>query len=434
VRAREKASMTGASAWLEELGLGQYAQVFAEQSIDFSVISDLTEGDLEKLGIPLSHRKRMLKAIGALAGANRAADTDQASVAPPRLSPERRQLTLLFCDLVGSAALASELDPEDLSDVIHKLQDTCAAVIKQAGGYVAKYSGDGVFAYFGYPEAQEDEAEQAVRAGLALIETVLKIKTSVDAALEVRVGIATGTVIVADLLMGQGTGVQDVVGDTPNLAARLQTLAEPGTVLICANTRRLTEGYFECRDLGSLAIKGWAEPVQARQVLGPSGVESRFKARHRAKLPPLIGREEEIALLSSRWRDAIQGEGRVVVLAGEPGIGKSHIALAFEEQVASEPHIPLRYFCSAQHCNSALFPFIGQLERAARFERSDSPAKKLAKLKDLLAQSSSNTDDVAVLASLWLATVSVVRGELPRASNPSRVYQVPPKRAAIGRH
>jgi class 3 adenylate cyclase len=245
VRAAARAKrrqMTRAAAWLEELGLGQYAQVFAEQSIDFSVISDLTEVDLEKLGIPLGHRKRMLKAIGALAGANRAADTDQASVAPPRLSPERRQLTLLFCDLVGSTALASELDPEDLSDVIHKLQDSCAAVIKQAGGYVAKYSGDGVFAYFGYPDAQEDEAEQAVRAGLALIETVPKIKTSVDAALQVRVGIATGTVIVGDLLMGQGTGVQDVVGDTPNLAARLQTLAGPGTVLICANTRRLTEG------------------------------------------------------------------------------------------------------------------------------------------------------------------------------------------------
>ena len=392
--------MTRTAAWLEELGLGQYAQVFAEQSIDFGVISDLTEVDLEKLGIPLGHRKRMLKAIGALAGANRAADTDQAFVAPPRLSPERRQLTLLFCDLVGSTALASELDPEDLRDVVHKLQDTCAAVIKQAGGYVAKYSGDGVFAYFGYPEAQEDEAEQAVRAGLALIETVPKIKTSVDAALQVRVGIATGTVIVGDLLMGQGTGVQDVVGDSPNLAARLQTLGGPGTVLICANTRRLTEGYFEYRDLGSLAIKGWAEPVPAWQVLGPSGVESRFKARHSAKPPPLIGREEEIALLSSRWRDAIQGEGRVVVLAGEPGIGKSHIALAFEERVASEPHTPLRYFCSAQHCNSALFPFIGQLERAARFERSDSPAKKLAKLEDLLAQSSSNADDLAVFASL----------------------------------
>ena len=264
---------------------------------------------------------------------------------------------------------------------------------------VARYVGDAVIAHFGYPEAQEDEIEQAVRAGLALIEAVPNVRTNVDAALQVRVGIATGTVVVGDI-MRDGTGLQEVVGGAPTIAAGLQVLAEPGTVLICANTHRLTEGYFDCREVGPVAIKNWVEPIPAWQVLGTSGVESRFQARHRTKLPLLIGREEEIALLSSRWRHAVQGEGRIVVLTGEPGIGKSHIARAFEERVASEPSKLLRYFCSAQDRNSALFPFVTQLQRTAQFQRGDTSAGKLAKLEALLAQSSIGAEDVAVLANL----------------------------------
>src|SRR5262249_36167105 len=231
---------------------------------------------------------------------------------------------------------------------------------------IARYTGDGALAYFGYPRAQEDDAEQAVRAALTLVDAIANLRTTADAALQVRIGLATGTVIVSELLH-ETAAEQAVVGETPNLAARLQRLAEPGTVLICQKTRQLTAGHFDYGDLGLVALKGGDEPIQVWQVLGPSGVESRFEAMHETKLPPLFGRDEEIELLLRRWRHATQEEGRVVALTGEPGIGKSHIALAFEEQLQSEPHITLRYLCSAHHTNSALFPFIGQLERAAGF-------------------------------------------------------------------
>jgi predicted ATPase/class 3 adenylate cyclase len=390
--------MRSVGEWLASIGLGDYAPRMAQEAIDFSVLRDLTEQDLKDLGLPLGHRRKMLRAITELDPES--FTTPQKTAVPVlRDDAERRQLTMIFCDMVGSTAHSAMLDPEDMRQAIEAYQNGISEIIEERHG-IARYVGDGVFAYFGYPEAQEDEAEQAVRAGLALIETVPKIKTNVDATLQVRVGIATGTVIVGDNPSDQGIGVQDVIGDTPNLAARLQTLAEPGTVLICANTYRLIEGYFECRDVGPLTIKGWSEPVQAWQVLAPSGVESRFQARHRTELPSLIGREEEIALLSNRWRHAVQGEGRVVVITGEPGIGKSHIALAFEERIASEPHITLHYFSSAQHRNSALYPFVGQLERSGLFERNDSSKTKFDKLEALLAQSSSNVDDVAVLANL----------------------------------
>jgi tetratricopeptide (TPR) repeat protein len=273
-------------------------------------------------------------------------------------------------------------------------------VVGHHNGMIARYMGDGVLAYFGYPRAQEDDAEQAVRAALALVDAVANLETNVDAALQVRVGIGTGTVVVSELLIGETPAEQAVIGETPNLAARLQTLAEPGTALICPQTRRLTGGHFDYRDLGALALKGWAEPIQVWQVLGPSGVESRFEAMHKTKLPPLFGREEEIELLRRRWRHATQGEGRVVLLTGEPGIGKSHIALALGERLQGEPHVTLRYFCSAHHTNSALFPFIGQLERAAGFERSDSVTEKLSKLDALVARSAADPERVAVLANL----------------------------------
>jgi tetratricopeptide (TPR) repeat protein len=245
-----------------------------------------------------------------------------------------------------------------------------------------------------------------VRAALALVDAVANLETNVGAALQVRIGIGTGTVVVSELLIGDSPAEQAVIGETPNLAARLQTLAEPGTVLICPQTRQLTGGHFDYRDLGALALKGWAEPVQVWQVLGPSGVESRFEAMHKTKLQPLFGREEEIELLLRRWRHATQGEGRVVLLTGEPGIGKSHIALALGERLQNEPHIALRYFCSAHHTNSALFPFIGQIERAAGFERGDSVTEKLSKLDALVARSAADPERVAVLANLLALPVS----------------------------
>jgi predicted ATPase/class 3 adenylate cyclase len=392
-------AMGGIAEWLASIGLGEYAQRFAENAIDLSVVGDLTEQDLKDLGVPLGHRRKMLRAISELDRAA-LAPTETATEPVPRDEPERRHLTVMFCDLVGSTALSARLDPEDMWRVIASYQACIGEVIGRYQGTIARYMGDGVLAYFGYPLAQEDDAEQAVRAALALVDAIAHLRTNADAALQVRVGIATGTVVVSELLSSETPAEQAAVGETPNLAARLQTLAEPGTVLICPSTRRLTGGHFDYRDLGPLALKGWAEPVRVWQVLATSGVESRFEAMHKTKLLPLLGRDEEGELLVRRWRHATQEEGRVVVLTGEPGIGKSHIALALDEQLQSEPHITLRYFCSAHHTNSALFPFIGQLERAAGFERSDSPTQKLSKLDGLVAHSTADPEHVAVLANL----------------------------------
>jgi class 3 adenylate cyclase/predicted ATPase len=386
--------------WLASLGLSEYAQRFAENYVDASVLPDLTDQDLTDLGIPLGHRRKMLRAIAELDGA--ALEPAEAATQPvPRDEAERRHLTVMFCHLVGSDALSARLDPEDMWDVIASYHACINEVVGRHHGMIARYMDEGVLAYFGYPRAQEDDAEQAVRAALALVDAVANLRTTVDAALRVRIGVATGTVVVSELLIDETPAEQAVVGETPNLAARLQTLAEKGTVLICQQTRRLTGGHFDYRDLGAFALKGWAEPVPIWQALRASGVASRFEAMHQTKLPPLFGREEEIELLLRRWRHAAQGEGRVVLLTGEPGIGKSHIALALGERLQSEPHIALRYFCSAHHTNSALFPFIGQLERAAGFERKDSPTQKLSKLDALVAQSTADPEHLAVLANLF---------------------------------
>src|SRR5262249_30065364 len=382
-------AMKGITEWLASIGLSEYAQPFADNAIELSVVRHLTEQDLKDLGVPLGHRRKMLRAIAELNAA-----------APARDEAERRLLTVMFCDLVGSAALAARLDPEDMWGVIASYHACIGEVVAPYEGMIGRYMGDGALVYFGYPRAQEDEAEQAVRAALALVDAVPKLRTNVEAALQVRIGIATGTVVVSEILIDETPAEKAVIGETPNLAARLQTLAEPGTVLTCPQTRRLTGGHFDYGDLGAVALKGWAEPVPVWQVLGPSGVASRFEAMHKTKLPQLFGRDEESELLLRRWRYATQGEGRVIVLTGEPGIGKSHIALALGERLQSEPHITLRYFCSAHHTNSALFPLIGQVERAAGFERGDSPTQKLAKLEALVAQSAVDPERVAVLANL----------------------------------
>jgi class 3 adenylate cyclase/tetratricopeptide (TPR) repeat protein len=385
--------------WLASLGLSEYAHRFAENYIDARVLPDLTDQDLKELGVPIGHRRKILRAIAELDGAD--LESAEAATEPaPVDEAERRHLTVMFCETVGTAALAARLDPEDMWGVIASYHACIGGVVDRHHGMIARYMGDGLLAYFGYPRAQEDDAEQAVRAALEIIDAVANLRTNVDAVLQARIGIATGTVVVSELLMGEAPAEQAVIGETPNLAARLQTLAKPGTVLICPQTRRLTGGHFDYRDLGPLALKGWAERVPVWQVVGPSGVASRFEAMHRTKLPPLFGREEEIELLLRRWRHATQEEGRVVVLTGEPGIGKSHIALALEERLESEPHITLRYFCSAHHTNSALFPFIGQLERAAGFERSNSVTEKLSKLDALVAHSTADPEHGAVLTNL----------------------------------
>ncbi|HXZ02801.1 MAG TPA: AAA family ATPase [Stellaceae bacterium] len=313
----------------------------------------------------------------------------------------------MFCDLVGSAALAARLDPEDMREIIAAHHRRCGEVILEAGGFVAKYMGDGVLACFGYPRADEHDAERAVRAGLALAEAVPKLATAAGAPLEARVGIATGVVVVGDLIGAGAAREEEVVGETPNLAARLQALAEPGAVVISSSTRKLTGGLFDYRDLGRVALRGFAGKVPAWQVLGASGAESRFEALH-ASTTPLVGREEEIELLLRRWERAKTGDGSVVLISGEAGIGKSRIAQALLERLGGEPHRRLRYFCSPHHQDSALYPIIAQLERAAGFRRDDTGEQRLAKLEAVLALA---TDDLGEAVPLLADLLSVPAGK-----------------------
>jgi class 3 adenylate cyclase/predicted ATPase len=394
--------MSSTAAWLEGLGLGQYAQVFAEQAVDIEVLPDLAEADLEKLGVALGHRKRMLRAIAALAGANRAADPGNAIAAasPPRSGAERRQLTVLFCDLVGSTALAGTLDPEDLSGVIRRFQDASAAVVTRAGGYVAKYMGDGILAYFGYPQAHEDEAERAVRAGLDLVARVGQLVLPSGEPLQVRVGIATGTVIVGETV-GEGSAQeQAAVGETPNLAARLQDLAAPNTVVVSAGTRRLLGGVFAGEELGLHKLKGISDPVPIWRVTGERVVVSRFDAIRSQKLTQFVGRQKELRQLMSLWDRAKKGQGQVALLCGEAGIGKSRITKALRDHIADR-HVTIRYQCSPNHINSPFYPVISQIEYAARFELEDTPEIKLEKLEKLLARSGpEQLQDVGLYAGL----------------------------------
>ena len=374
--------------WLEKLGLAEYAQRFAENGIDFSVLPDLTDQDLKEIGVILGHRRKILRAIANLEIERRLPAA--ASVAPVKTAAteiaERRQVTVMFSDLVGSTALSARMDPEDLREVISAYQKCVAETVLRFGGFVAKYMGDGVLVYFGYPQAHEDDAERAVRAGLEL--------------LQARVGIATGLVVVGDLIGSGASQEQAIVGETPNLAARLQGIAEPNSVVIAESTRKLVGNLFELEDLGARDLKGIAGPVSAWAALRPSSVESRFEALHGGGLTELVGREEELELLLRRWSKAKSGEGQVVLLSGEPGIGKSRLTAALLERVADEPHTRLRNFCSPQHTDSALYPTIGQIERAAGFRHDDNPQTKLDKLEALLAQSSTSPRDAALLAEM----------------------------------
>jgi len=391
--------MTDIADWLASIGLAEYTQRFIDNAIDLSILPDLTDQDLKDLGVLLGHRRKMLRAIARF-DESAAVSTQPASETMPRDEGERRQITVMFCDLVGSTALAEQLDPEDMWRVIAAFHSCIGEGIGRYGGMIARYMGDGVLAYFGYPRAEEDDAEQAVRAALALVDAVADLQTPMNTALRIRIGIATGTVVVSEFLIDKTPAEQAVVGETPNLAARLQALAEPGAVLICPSTRRLTGGLFDYRELGPTLLKGITQAIPIWRVLGTSDVQSRFEAMHKSKLPPPLGREEEVEILWRRWQHAAAGDGRVVLLTGEPGIGKSHIALAFADRLLEEPHITLRHFCSAHHTNSALFPFIGQLERAAGFKRGDTGAEKQSKLEAIVRQSTGNAEHVAILAHL----------------------------------
>ncbi len=375
--------------WLRTLGLGQYEPTFVQNAIDTDVLPELTEGDLEKLGIPLGDRKRLIRAIKAMAGSvsrcahAREAGKDTPGDYTPTVGGERRHLTVMICDLVGSTALSARLDPEDMGAVIDAFQAACARIALASDGFLAEFRGDGILAYFGYPRAHEDDAERTIRAGLDIIAAVAQLKTPAQEPLAVRIGIASGVVVVG----GEGALRENiVVGDTPSLAARVQALAEPGTIVIAASTRRLIGDRFLLRDLGPHKFKGFSEPIAAWTVDGVSASESRFAAVHTAGLTNLIGREDEIDFLQKRQHLAWKGEGQVVLISGEPGIGKSRLAAALEERIADEPHTVLRYQCSPYHTNSTLYPFIVQLERAAGFKADDTSQQRLDRLEDASRQ------------------------------------------------
>ena len=389
--------------WLRNLGLGQYEAAFRENAIDDTVLPNLTAEDLKDLGVAIvGHRRKLLDAIAALrADASAKApppDTLSATNITAKDTAERRQVTVMFADLVGSTALSTGMDPEDLREVISAYQKCVAETVGHFGGFVARYLGDGVLVYFGYPHAHEDDAERAVRAGLELITAVAGLKTC--AAQQVRVGIATGLVVVGHLIPSGESEERGIIGETPNLAARLQSIAEPNMVVIAESTRRLLGSFFQLDDLGTRSLKGIGGPVRAWAALRASSVEGRFEALHATDLTVLVGREEESELLLRCWSKAKTGEGQVVLLTGEAGIGKSRLAVALVERLAGEPHTRLRYFCSPQHTNSALYPIIGQIEHAAGLAHDDTPQAKLDKLHAVLEQTSTSIEDAALFAQM----------------------------------
>src|SRR6516165_8348104 len=386
--------------WLQSLGLEQYEAAFRENAIDADVLHDLTEDHLREMGLPLGARLKLLKAISSLApGAEPVGPTPEiASASQPADAAERRQVTVMFSDLVGSTALSALMDPEDLREVIAAYHKGVAEVVRRYNGFVAQYLGDGVLVYFGYPQAHEDDAERAVRAGLELIAAVVALKTRV--ALQTRIGIATGLVVVGDLMDSGNAPERGIVGETPNLAARLQGIAEPNTVVIAEGTRKLLGNLFELEDLGARDLKGITAPMRAWAALRARSVESRFEALHATGLTALVGREEESELLLRRWARAKTGEGQVVLIAGEAGIGKSRLTVELLERLTAEPHTRLRYFCSPQHTDSAFYPIIGQVERAAGLAREDKPQRKLDKLDEMLAQSSTSAQDAALFVEM----------------------------------
>ena len=387
--------------WLRSLGLGQYETAFKENEIDSKVLPDLTADDLKELGVAIvGHRRRILSAIGELS-ASAAQPPADAKVAPTEGTSERRQLTLMFCDLVGSTALSARLDPEDMGDLIRAFRDAVTTSVARFDGHVAKWMGDGALVYFGYPHAHEDDAERAARAGLALLEALRGLRTD-GFSLEARAGIATGLVVVGELIGEGAARERGVVGDTPNLAARLQSCAEPGGIAVAEATRRLLGGAFELRPLGPLTLKGFDRPVQAWSLLGEATNVSRFEASRSDVMTGFVGREQEVSLLTDRWRDAVEGEGHVVLLSGEAGIGKSRTVAELRKRIGEEQSVVLRYQCSPHHTNDAFYPIIGQIWHAAGLVSDEPASTRLDKLEAMIALSGlKNKEEIApYIASL----------------------------------
>ena len=410
--------------WLDEIGLAQYGEVLERNAVDLDVLPELSEQDLSDLGIPLGHRKRLLKALKdatssegrvalgqPLPPAIPAADTSSPNVDATAPAGERRQLTVMFCDLVGSTALSEKLDPEELRSLLHDYRTVCGEVIARYEGFVARYVGDGILTYFGWPKAHEEDAERALRAALEMIQAV-KAASSVES-LSVRIGIGTGAVVVGEQA-GVGEQSKLAIGSTPNLAARLQGLAAADQIVIASSTRRLVGNAFDLSDLGEHELKGIAEPVHAWRVLAVSAAASRFEAATHGFVTPLVGREQELGLLLDRWQQAQEGEGQVVLLSGEPGIGKSRVLSTLRERLEAQGAQALRFQCSPYHTNSAFYPSIDNFERALKFSRDETLESKLDKLEALIVgRNGRPLADVRFIASLLSIASEQRYGALP---------------------
>jgi class 3 adenylate cyclase/tetratricopeptide (TPR) repeat protein len=390
--------MNDVRKWLQACGLGQYADAFEREQLDLEALPHLTEENLKDLGLPLGHRIKLLAAIRALSESETA--PAEASVGRAGGRAERRQLTVMFCDLVGSTRLSEQLDPEELRELIRAYHETCAQAVARYDGHVAQYLGDGLMVYFGWPQAHENDAERSVRAGLEILRTLQEV--SAPEPLQVRIGIATGDVVIGDTGVGDASVPKMAVGETPNLAARVQAHAAPSEILVADTTRRLLGGAFDLEDLGPHALKGFADPVSFWRVRGESRHEGRFAARRGARLLPLVGRASELGLIGERWAQALDGEGQVVLLSGEPGVGKSRIAYALRQQLAETPQAWwVQYQCSPFFSNTALYPVIEQLKRAAGFAEEDSADEKHARLHALLESiGGASPETVALYAAL----------------------------------
>ena len=401
------------SAWLENLGLGIYREAFEKNAITWDVLPELNQGDLESLGVLLGHRKILLRAIAQFpARADVAGTGSHPSAVSPSTPPfpperdqaERRQLTVVFCDLVDSTALSRRVDPEDLQDIVRRFLDGCTQAVGRFNGYIAKYMGDGMLVYFGYPQAHEDDAERAVHAGLAILDRVKTLNQDTphpEFEIAARIGIATGPVVVGEVMGQDNAKERSVFGETPNLAARLQALAQPNQLIIDPVTKRHVGNAFDCTDLGTVTLKGFDTPVQAWQVLSSRESASRFDSYRASHLTNFVGREQEVALLLSRWHEAVGGEGQVVLLCGEAGIGKSRIAYRLCDRLADENSQRMQFQGSPYHTNTALYPAINVLREAAGLTSQDGPTAQLDKLDVLASESGIDKQEaVALFADL----------------------------------
>lgn len=401
--------MRDIAKWLEGQGLGEYADTFASNKIDFELLSSLTGDDLKEMGVvAVGDRRRLLRAISKLSrpdvGQGDEGYAQPASTMNPQDgSPERRQLTVMFCDLVGSTPLSVEFDPEDVADVMRAYHASCTEIVARWDGHIAKFMGDGVLVYFGWPRAHEDDAERAVEAGLELTSAVSKLDTAIGRPVAARVGIATGLVMVGETT-GSGTARERaVVGETLNLAARLQGIAEPGTVVVAAGTRQLLGNLYETVDLGEHRLKGFPEPVRASRVLGKASQQTRFEALHGLLHSPLIGRDDEVELLTRRFQQAEAGEGQVVLISGEPGIGKSRLCEAVRAKLLDRPHARLTYQCSPSHADRAFYPLITQLEQAADIRPDLDPDEKLQRLAAILPRQPEKAEALLPVLAAFLS-------------------------------